>query len=104
MSNIVLVGDRVKFSFSFTELGATNPADPDVVTVMHRPPTGAEVAYTLSGNPTVVFKDSTGNYHAFIRVTMYRTHYFRATGTGGIFKSIEASIAVPEGAFDTVIT
>jgi hypothetical protein len=98
---VALIGDRVRFSFSFARLDTGVAATPPVVQVLHRKPDGTETVYTLAANPTVVIVESAGNLHADIRLTTPLTHYFRAIGSGDpmLEKTIEASQAVPESAF-----
>jgi hypothetical protein len=97
-----LIGDRLRFSFSFERLGTDTAANPPIVTVIHRAPTGPEVVYTLADDPLVVINDSVGNFHADIRVLEPRRHYFRAIGEGDpeLEKSVEEFVDVPESYFE----
>lgn len=99
---VALIGDRVRFSFSFQTLGTTTAASPPTVQVIHRPPTGPAVVYSLADDPLVVIEDSEGNFHADIRVMEPRRHYFRGIGSGDplLEKSVEEYIDVPDSYFE----
>lgn len=95
------IGDRARFSFSFQSLGTTTPDDPPVVKVIHRDGEGVETVWTLSGNPDVVIRESTGNYHVDVQLLNSKTHYFRAIGAGDpeLEKTTEIAVVVEETAF-----
>lgn len=93
-----LVGDRVRFSFSFQRLGTTTPETPPEVTVTHRDPQGVETVLTLTGDPLEVIVDSVGNLHADFQVLLPKRHWFHARGSGDplLEKSILVYIDVEE--------
>lgn len=103
-----LIGDRVRFSFTFRALGTDALTTPAQVTVLHRHVDGTETEYTLSDDPTVVIEDTEGQLHADIRILpnlsgrYHGRHYFRAIGTGTplVEKSTEEYVDVPESAFN----
>lgn len=94
------ISDRTRFSFQFFAIGTTNLVDHSDVTVIHRNPAGVETVYTLIANPTIVFHDGVGSYHADILIDLPRRHYFRAIGADAPNeKSTEIFVDVPESAF-----
>ncbi len=97
---LALIGDRIRFSFSFQRLGTTTAATPPVVQVVHRTPSNVETVVTLAGGGVV--QDSPGNLHADFRILEARWHHFNAIGSGDpeLEKTIPESIQIPESLFD----
>jgi ABC-type Fe3+ transport system substrate-binding protein len=86
------VGDRARLEVGFTNL-AGNPTDPTAVTLKVKAPGTAVVTYTFGVGGTIV-KDSTGNYHADIDITVPGKWHYRWTGTGALVVVEETSLFV----------
>lgn len=76
------IGDLAKVSAAFTN-AAGAAIDPTVVKLTVKKPDGTLTTYTYGVGDTIV-KDSTGNYHANIDLTLAGTWRYRwfSTGTG----------------------
>jgi len=95
---VAIAGDDVQITFTFTALGTSTPADPDLVQVIHRKPDLTETVYEF-GVDDEITKTSTGLYTFTLRVVDYRRHYFRPIGTGEVNKATEVSVDVTESFF-----
>jgi hypothetical protein len=85
-------GASVRYSVNFTDPDNAN-ADPDVVKLYIRPPTGNSTTYTyLSGNTIV--KSSNGNYYADVSVNATGTWTYRWEGTGTLQAADEGFVEV----------
>lgn len=78
MANTYDIGDVVHISSAFTQL--TVPIDPSTVTLKVTLPDGTQNTYTY---PADVAKDSVGNYHVDLAITMMGTYRYRWFSTGG---------------------
>jgi hypothetical protein len=76
------VGDNVTKTFNFVD-SDDDPADPDLVQIIHRKPDLTETVYEF-GVDSEVTNPAVGQYDITLRLTDYRRHYFRAIGSGTV--------------------
>ncbi len=95
---MAVVGDDAKIDFTFTDLESGDPADPDLVQVIHRKPDLTETVYEYEVDDEVT-RESVGLYSITLRLVDYRTHFFRPVGTGNVNKGTEVSVEVEESHF-----
>lgn len=76
------VGDSVTKTFNFVDADG-DPANPDLVQIIHRGPDLVETVYEF-GVDSEVTNPTVGSYVIGLRLTEYRRHYFRAIGSGTI--------------------
>ena len=79
MTNSYDVGDVVRSSVNFQTTSGAD-VDPGTVTFKEMPPDGVVSAF-VNGTATEVVKDSTGNYHVDVQLTLPGQHRFRWDGT-----------------------
>jgi hypothetical protein len=89
------IGDDITVTFTFTLLGTSTAADPDLVQVIHRKPDLSETVYEYLVDDEIT-RTSAGLYTITLRLTEYRTHWFRPVGTGNVNKATEVSVDVEE--------
>jgi hypothetical protein len=84
------IGDQVRLSVQIEVGGADT--DPTTLLLKWKPPKTAATIYThgAEGSPTV--KDSTGNYHADIDITVQGLHYYRWEATGAAVGAEESTV------------
>lgn len=78
MANTYDVGDVVHLTSEFTQNDV--PFDPSTVSLKVTRPDGTQASYSYAGS--TVTKDSTGNYHVDIAITMRGTYRYRWFSTG----------------------
>jgi hypothetical protein len=95
----VLVGSDFSVNFTFTLLGTTTLADPDLVQVVHRKPDLTEVVYEYLVDDEIT-RNSVGDY-TFTKTAPNeaRRHVLRPLGTGNVNKSQEVFVDVTESYF-----
>lgn len=78
MANTYDVGDVVRLSNVVEQGGAA--MDPTTLTLIVKLPDATETTYTYAG--ATITRDSAGNYHVDVSVTMPGKHRYRWTSTG----------------------
>jgi hypothetical protein len=73
------IGDAVRISATFTQQSVA--VDPSTVTLKVTLPDRSQITYTYAGS--TVMKDSVGNYHVDLVITLRGTHLYRWFSTGG---------------------
>ena len=89
--NTYQIGDLVRCDGRFQDAAGTD-IDPDVVRFKFRPSGGSTTTYEYPTDPEVV-RDSVGNYHVDVPVTLSGNWYYRFEG--------ETSGGVAQGAAET---
>jgi hypothetical protein len=84
------VGDVTRLSITFTQGGAA--IDPSTVSLTVQQPDGTQTTYTYTG--ATITRDSLGNYHVDVSLTLVGTHRYRWVSTGTGAAAEEGSIAV----------
>ncbi len=91
-----IVGQLVRLSAAFTD-AAGAAADPDTVTLRHRPMSvpGATLQTEIDpGEGTVIGRDGVGQYHADISMDDPGTYYWRWESTGDAQAAAQGSFSV----------
>ena len=91
------LGQRVRFTETFTDLIANTLADPTVVTLKLRDPVGTETPLVYGGGQ--VIRDSLGVYHCDLTLSVPGKWFVRWTGTGAIVAADELQFNVTASAF-----
>lgn len=78
MASTYDIGDVVKVTGTFAQ--ATVPIDPTTVTLVMKPPTGANQTYTYAA--AELTKDSIGVYHREFSIDTAGTYRYRWTSAG----------------------
>jgi hypothetical protein len=96
MSNVFAVNQRVRLSVAFAN-SAGAATDPTTVALKYKNPGGgiATKTYALAE----VIKDSTGNYHYDVDVTLAGRWFYRFEGAGALVAAHEAAFMVSESVF-----
>lgn len=89
------VGDDASVSFTFTELGTSNAADPDEVYVRVRLPDLTEVQFEYLVDDEIE-RLALGSYAFTQRYTLPRTHIISPIGIGGVNKMQEILVTIDE--------
>jgi hypothetical protein len=74
------IGDVVRISDAITTTATGSAIDPTAVSLVLLLPDATETTYTYAGS--TITKDSAGNYHVDVTITMAGTHRYRWTSTG----------------------
>lgn len=89
-TNAYDIGDVARLSGAFTNI-AGDPADPGAITLEIEDPDGvvAEVEY-----PGTITKDSTGNYHYDVALSIAGYYNYRWVGTGAVAAAAQGRLWV----------
>lgn len=94
--NTFAAGQRVRLSVAFANAAGT-AADPAEVTLKYRDPRGTIVTKTYGA--AEVTKDSTGNYHFDVDVSIPGRWFYRYEGTGALVAADETAFSVENSVF-----
>ena len=89
MPNVYAKDSLVRISTVFTLAGVNT--DPTTIKAMYKDPNNA-ITTLIYGTDSALIKDSVGNYHVDIPVTIAGNYWYRFEGTG-------ACVAANEGEF-----
>lgn len=96
MSSVFATGQRVRLSAAFAN-SAGSAADPTDVVCKYRDPRG--VSTTKRYSLAEVTKDSTGNYHVDVDLTIAGQWFYRFEGTGVVVAANEAAFTASPTVF-----
>ena len=99
MSTIYEIGEQVEIAYTFVN-SAGAAADPTVVTVSIKAPSGTETDYVY-GTDAECVKDSTGAYHVDLTFAAAGVYHWRWVGTGAVVDAEEGFLRVRASAFTT---
>lgn len=86
------IGDRKRFSITFTDITAA-PADPTIVTAFITEPDGVVTAYVYLTDAELV-KDSTGVYHVDWTFAKAGRHKIKLSGEGSLVSAEQVEVWV----------
>ena len=91
------VGDSARLSAAFVDIN-NNAADPNTITVKYKPP-GQSVVTKVYGTDIEVVRDSAGNFHIDLLVSLAGEWQYRWEGTGTVTAAAQNSFTATAAFF-----